>query len=250
MSEESPEAKIARLEAELAEARARLDRQEEFFQMAVHDFKSPLSAVVVYSELLMNRVLGDLEDRQIRQIDIIHRNCVQLIGMAEDVLASAQIRAGKVSLERASVDPVKMVRDAVSSLQGIAQAKEVIIEVQPAEVPAVMADLDKITRAFCNVLSNAVKFSPAGGRISVEFGASDKEVTIAITDDGPGISPENRELIFAKFQRGENGGIKGHGLGLAIAKYFICLHGGRILVDSRRNRGSTFLIGLPRNFPA
>jgi len=245
MTEETPEEKIACLEAALRDAETRMERQEEFFQMAVHDLRAPLSAIVVYSELLMNRVLGDLEDRQVEQIGTIHRNCVQLIRMAEDVLASAQVRAGKLELDLQPVDLVAMARDAVTALLGLAQAKNVSIDIVERAIPCVPADLDKISRAFCNILGNAIKFTPAGGTISVEFEMGSDEVTIAITDDGPGISPEKRDLVFAKFQRGEHGGEKGHGLGLTIARYFLDLHGGRILIDGRRNRGSTFLIGLP-----
>lgn len=246
-NESDPQAEIARLQTALHEAEERLERQEEFFQMAVHDLRSPLSAIVVYSELLMNRVLGDLSDRQVEQIGTIHRNCVQLIRMAEDVLASAQVRAGKLEIEMLPLDLHVLCREAVVGLAGLAQAKNIDVVVVPNEVPHVPADQDKLSRAFCNILGNAIKFTPVGGKILVELGSDAHEVTIAVTDEGPGISPEKRESIFAKFQRGEHGGEKGHGLGLTIARYFIDLHGGRILVDSRRNRGSTFLLALPRS---
>jgi signal transduction histidine kinase len=250
MNDASLPEQVRRLEAALTEAEARLERQEEFFQMAVHDLRSPLSAIVVYSELLMNRVLGDLSDRQVEQIGTIHRNCVQLIRMAEDVLASAQVRAGKIEIDFRSLDLRALCCEAVTGLEGLAQAKGIAVEVCPApDLPLVPADQDKISRAFCNILGNAIKFSPAGGRITVELESDPDEVTISVTDEGPGISPEKRDSIFAKFQRGEHGGEKGHGLGLTIARYFIDLHGGRILVDSRRNRGSTFLLALPRKQP-
>jgi len=246
MNEADPKEQVKRLEAALCEAESRLERQEEFFQMAVHDLRSPLSAIVVYSELLMNRVLGD---RQVEQIGTIHRNCVQLIRMAEDVLASAQVRAGKIEIDFRPIDLQALCREAVQGLEGLAQAKNISVEVCQRDTPLVPADQDKISRAFCNILGNAIKFSPVGGRITVELESDADEVTISVTDEGPGISPEKRDTIFAKFQRGEHGGEKGHGLGLTIARYFIDLHGGRILVDSRRNRGSTFLMALPRKQP-
>ena len=249
MNDQDPQLRIQRLEAALHEAESRLERQEEFFQMAVHDLHSPLSAIVVYSELLMNRVLGDLADKQVEQIGTIHRNCVQLIRMAEDVLASAQVRAGKIELDFCSLDLSELVHDTIVGLQGLAQAKNVQIVVNATALKPVPVDQDKICRALSNIIGNAIKFSPAGGTITVDFEGTPDEVTIAITDEGPGISPEKRETIFAKFQRGEHGGEKGHGLGLTIARYFIDLHGGRILVDSRRNRGSTFLIALPLKQP-
>lgn len=249
MNEPDLKDQVKRLEAALCEAESRLERQEEFFQMAVHDLRSPLSAIVVYSELLMNRVLGDLSDRQVEQIGTIHRNCVQLIRMAEDVLASAQVRAGKIEIDFHSVDLQALCQEAVVGLAGLAQAKSISVEVSYHDIPHVPVDQDKISRAFTNILGNAIKFSPVGGRITVELECDQDEVTISVTDEGPGISPEKRDTIFAKFQRGEHGGEKGHGLGLTIARYFIDLHGGRILVDSRRNRGSTFLLALPRKQP-
>ena len=97
MTNPDKDLRIAQLEMKLAEAEEKLLRQEEFFQMAVHDLRSPLSAIVVYAELLMNRVMGDLDNRQLEPIRTIHRNCNNLIRMAEDVLASAKVRAGAVT---------------------------------------------------------------------------------------------------------------------------------------------------------
>jgi signal transduction histidine kinase len=238
--------RIAELEAKLAEAELRLSRQEEFFQMAVHDLRSPLSAIVVYAELLMNRVMGDLDHRQLEPIRTIHRNCNNLIRMAEDVLASARLRAGATVPRFAETDLTECVREAIRSLQGLADAKQVKIVLEPPESPLVrLADSDFLSRAFANVLGNAIKFSPHGSEIRIGLVRQDDEIRIAFTDQGPGISPEKREAIFRKFQRGDAGNVAGHGLGLSIAQYFIELHGGRILIEGVRGRGSTFLVGLP-----
>lgn len=238
--------RIARLEARLAEAEERLQRQEEFFQMAVHDLRSPLSAIVVYAELLMNRVMGDLDNRQLEPIRTIHRNCNNLIRMAEDVLASAKVRAGAVVPRFEPGDVTEIVRDSVRSLQGLADAKNVHITLQQPEVQLHRPlDVDFLTRAFSNVLGNAIKFSPHGGEIRIGLESDEREIRVAFTDEGPGISPEKRDEIFQKFRRGDAGSVSGHGLGLSIAQYFIDLHGGRILVEGVRGRGSTFLVGLP-----
>jgi signal transduction histidine kinase len=240
------ERRIADLEARLLEAEQRLARQEEFFQMAVHDLRSPLSAIVVYAELLMNRVMGDLDNRQLEPIRTIHRNCNNLIRMAEDVLASARVRAGAVVPRFSDSDVTECVREALRSLQGLADAKQVKIRLDPPSEPLVRAvDPDFLNRAFANVLGNAIKFSPHGGEIHISLSREGGEIRIAFTDQGPGISPEKREAIFRKFQRGDAGSVAGHGLGLSIAQYFIELHGGRILIEGVRGRGSTFLVGLP-----
>ena len=240
------DARIARLEAKLAEAEERLQRQEEFFQMAVHDLRSPLSAIVVYAELLMNRVMGDLDNRQLEPIRTIHRNCNNLIRMAEDVLASAKVRAGAVVPRFEPGDVTEIVRESVRSLQGLADAKNVHISLQQPEARFLRPlDVDFLTRAFSNVLGNAIKFSPHGGEIRIGLECDDHEIRVAFTDEGPGISPEKRDEIFQKFRRGDAGSVSGHGLGLSIAQYFIDLHGGRILVEGVRGRGSTFLVGLP-----
>lgn len=240
------DARIARLEAKLAEAEERLQRQEEFFQMAVHDLRSPLSAIVVYAELLMNRVMGDLDNRQLEPIRTIHRNCNNLIRMAEDVLASAKVRAGAVVPRFEPGDVTEIVRESVRSLQGLADAKNVHISLQQPEARFLRPlDVDFLTRAFANVLGNAIKFSPHGGEIRIGLECDEREIRVAFTDEGPGISPEKRDEIFQKFRRGDAGSVSGHGLGLSIAQYFIDLHGGRILVEGVRGRGSTFLVGLP-----
>ncbi len=238
--------RIEDLESRLVEAEQRLARQEEFFQMAVHDLRSPLSAIVVYAELLMNRVMGDLDNRQLEPIRTIHRNCNNLIRMAEDVLASARVRAGVTVPQFADSDVTECVREALRSLQGLADAKLVKIRLEPPQEPLVRpVDPDFLTRAFANVLGNAIKFSPHGGEIRITLVREGNEIRIAFTDQGPGISPEKREAIFQKFQRGDPGSVAGHGLGLSIAQYFIELHGGRILIEGVRGRGSTFLVGLP-----
>lgn len=241
------EARLREAESRFLEAEDRLRRQEEFFQMAVHDLRSPLSAIVVYSELLMNKVMGDLDDRQLDPIRTIHRNCTNLIRMAEDVLTSAQVRAGSVTPRLAVADLVETVREAVRALQGLAEAKAVRIVVEAPPAPVLEAvDEDLLVRAFANVVGNAIKFSPHGGEIRIGFERDDGEVRVAIADEGPGISPEKRVAIFERFRRGDAGGDHtGHGLGLSIAKFFIELHGGRILVEGVRGRGSTFLVGLP-----
>lgn len=240
------DARIAALEARLAEAEERLQRQEEFFQMAVHDLRSPLSAIVVYAELLMNRVMGDLDNRQLEPIRTIHRNCNNLIRMAEDVLASAKVRAGAVVPRFEPGDVTEIVRDSVRSLQGLADAKNVHISLQQSDIQLRRPlDVDFLTRAFSNVLGNAIKFSPHGGEIRIGLESDEREIRVAFTDEGPGISPEKRDEIFHKFRRGDAGSVSGHGLGLSIAQYFIDLHGGRILVEGVRGRGSTFLVGLP-----
>jgi signal transduction histidine kinase len=240
------EARLRLAEERYHEAEERLRRQEEFFQMAVHDLRSPLSAIVVYSELLMNKVMGDLDDRQLEPIRTIHRNCTNLIRMAEDVLTSAQVRAGSIRLRLLDTDLLHVVQEAVRSLQGLAEAKRVHIEVEwPSEAIHHPVDADLLSRAFANVLGNAIKFSPHGGEIRIGLERDDDEIRVAITDQGPGISPEKRLAIFERFRRGDTGDQNGHGLGLAIAKFFIELHGGRILVEGVRGRGSTFLVGLP-----
>ena len=228
------------------DAEQRLQRQEEFFQMAVHDLRSPLSAIVVYAELLMNRVMGDLDNRQLEPIRTIHRNCNNLIRMAEDVLASARLRAGATTPRFSDLDVTESVREAIRSLQGLADAKQVRIRLDPptGELRR-MIDPDYLSRAFANVLGNAIKFSPHGAEIHIALDREGDEIRVAFTDQGPGISPERRGEIFQKFRRGDVGNVAGHGLGLSIAQYFIALHGGRILIEGVRGRGSTFLVGLP-----
>lgn len=224
-----------------------IKHQSDFLHMAVHDLRSPLAAMICYAELLMEGVLGNLQASQLEPIRTIHRNCQFLIDMVTDLLDSAKIGAGKLQLKLEKVDFNKEVDLAVQSLRGLASAKNIQIELALAPVQDMYLDIQKVSRVLSNILGNAIKFTKANGRIVVRSKQQDNVLALSIQDTGPGIAPADLETIFEKFHTGEGSNLagKGHGLGLAISKSFVELHGGRLFVESTRHKGSVFIVHLP-----
>ncbi len=221
--------------------------QSDFLHMAVHDLRSPLAAMICYAELLMEGVLGNLQASQLEPIRTIHRNCQFLIDMVTDLLDSAKIGAGKLHLKLEKVDFNKEVDLAVQSLKGLANAKSIQIDVSLEPVQDMYLDVQKVSRVLSNILGNAIKFTKASGKIVVRSKQQDNVLALSIQDTGPGIAPADLETIFEKFHTGAASNLagKGHGLGLAISKSFVELHGGRLFVESTRHKGSVFIVHLP-----
>lgn len=236
-----------RLRTRIESQQSTLTHHNEFLHMAVHDLRSPLAAMICYAELLMDGVLGNLQATQLEPIRTIHRNCQFLIDMVTDLLDSAKIGAGKLQLKLEKVDFNKEVDLAVQSLQGLAGAKSIRIETDMSPVPDMYLDVQKVSRVLSNILGNAIKFTKANGKIVVRSRQEGNLLVFSIQDMGPGIPPADLEAIFEKFNSAGGSAVagKGHGLGLAISKSFVELHGGRLFVESTRHKGSVFIVHLP-----
>lgn len=236
-----------RLRARIESQGANLAHQNDFLHMAVHDLRSPLAAMICYAELLMEGVLGNLQASQLEPIRTIHRNCQFLIDMVTDLLDSAKIGAGKLQLKMEKVEFNKEVELAVQSLKGLANAKNISIDLALDPVQDMYLDVQKVSRVLSNILGNAIKFTKAGGKIVVRSKQQENVLAFSIQDTGPGIAPADLEAIFERFHTGEASNVagKGHGLGLAISKSFVELHGGKLFVESTRHKGSVFIVHLP-----
>jgi len=236
-----------RLRSRIERQEANLKHQNDFLHMAVHDLRSPLAAMICYAELLMEGVLGNLQATQLEPIRTIHRNCQFLIDMVTDLLDSAKIGAGKLQLKLEKVDFNKEVELAIESLRGLASAKNLLVQTELCPVPDMYLDVQKVSRVLSNILGNAIKFTKTNGKIIVRSQTQDNFLALSIQDSGPGIAPADLEIIFEKFQTGVGSNLagKGHGLGLAISKSFVDLHGGRLFVESTRHKGSVFIVHLP-----
>jgi signal transduction histidine kinase len=236
-----------RLRSRIESQQTTLTHHNEFLHMAVHDLRSPLAAMICYAELLMDGVLGNLQATQLEPIRTIHRNCQFLIDMVTDLLDSAKIGAGKLQLKLEKVGFGKEVELAVQSLKGLASAKNISIETELHPVPDMYLDVQKVSRVLSNILGNAIKFTKANGKIVVRCRQEGNFLVFSIQDMGPGIPPADLEAIFEKFNSAGGSAVagKGHGLGLAISKSFVELHGGRLFVESTRHKGSVFIVHLP-----
>jgi PAS domain S-box-containing protein len=242
----------ARREAELELERQnhqlrQLDRlKDEFVALVSHELRTPLTSIRGYLELMSEDT--ELTPDQVRFLDTIERNAQRLERVVGDLLFCAQVEAGKLSLECNAVDVNAIVEEAVHAAQPSAAAKAITLTAELADVPEIQGDRARLAQVLDNFVSNAVKFTPAGGSISVTTGVLPGEIEITVADTGMGIPADELPQLFQRFFRAERAAaaaIPGTGLGLAIAKAIVAGHGGRIRVESDEGAGTTFRILLP-----
>ena len=238
---------------ELAEKSAELEvaskHKSEFLANMSHELRTPLNAIVGFSQVLKEKLFGQVNEKQDEYLDDILSSSNHLLALINDILDLSKVEAGQVELERrlfslreALERGVVMVRE-----RAVQNGVELSLELDP-QVDLVEGDERRIQQVVFNLLSNAVKFTPSGGRVDVSTAKEDGEVRIAVRDTGPGISPDDQARIFEEFQqaRDTNGERpEGTGLGLALSRSLVELHGGRIWVESEPGKGSTFTFTIP-----
>jgi signal transduction histidine kinase len=235
-----------RLLARQNEQLLELDTQkDEFVSSVSHELRTPLTSIAGYVELM----LEDEDDEQKRNyLGVIDRNSERLLGLVSDLLFSARLQGGRLELERSEVDLLRLVRHAVESARPRAEAEGVELTLAAGSVPPVSGEEVRLAQVVDNLISNAIKFTPGGGRVAVQLSARDGLVRFEISDTGIGISAEARERLFERFFRSQSAlerQIQGTGLGLYISKAIIEAHGGRIGVESEDGKGTTFVVELP-----
>jgi signal transduction histidine kinase len=222
--------------------------KSEFLASMSHELRTPLNAILGFSQVLRERMFGDINEKQEEYLDDILASGNHLLSLINDVLDLSKVEAGQIELEatpfslrEALERGVVMVRERATR-DGV----EIALSAEP-DVDTVEGDERRIRQVIFNLLSNAVKFTPAGGAVDVNAAQVDSEVRVSVADTGPGIAPEDRERIFEEFQQTEAGidQREGTGLGLALSKRLVELHGGRIWVESELGKGSTFVFTLP-----
>jgi len=239
---------LADLDDKSRELEAASEHKSEFLANMSHELRTPLNAISGFSQVLRKGVFGEINDKQAEYLDEILASARHLLSLIDDVLDLAKVEAGQIELNVAPFSlPATLERGLVIVRErATAEGVRVSLSSDPS-VDTVVGDERRIRQVVFNLLSNAVKFAPAGGAIDVTATRVDGEVRVSISDDGPGIAPEDQMRIFEKFQQGAAGKQQreGTGLGLALSKRLIELHGGRIWVDSAVGRGSTFVFTLP-----
>ena len=207
-----------------------------------------MNAIIGFSQVLRDGISGEINAKQEEYLDDILSSGHHLVSLINDVLDLSKVEAGQVKLDVATFS----LREALD--RGVVMVREPAVEkgvrLSLALAPAVdLVDGDerRLRQVVYNLLSNAVKFTPAGGCIDVASSRVNGEVQVSVTDTGPGIAPEDHERIFEEFQQTEAGveQREGTGLGLALSRRLVELHGGRIWVDSEPGKGSTFVFTLP-----
>jgi signal transduction histidine kinase len=213
-----------------------------------HELRTPLNAIIGFSQVLRAEMFGPVNAKQAEYLDDIVSSGNHLLSLISDVLDLSKVEAGQFELEVAQFS----LRDALE--RGVVMVREratrdgvrVVLVASP-EVDVVEGDERRIRQVIFNLLSNAVKFTPAGGAVDVSTAKVNGEVRVSVTDTGPGIATEDFERIFDEFQQTDAGIEQGEGtgLGLALSKRLVELHGGRIWVGSEPGKGSTFVFTLP-----
>src|SRR5262245_25864397 len=228
-----------------------LDRlKSDFVSNVSHELRTPLTAIKGAVDLLLREVPGPLNENQTHHLSRVRSNTQHLAGLINDLLDLSKIEEGKIELDAGRVSLGGLLHEVMETVNLMAAEKPVLLEVEVPE-PSVLvwADRNKVKQVLMNLIGNAIKFTPSGGRIAVST-ANDRRgwVRVSIHDAGPEIPVSEQEKIFEKFYQVTQDGSpkpKGTGLGLANSKSLVELHGGKIWVESEEGRGSTFSFTLP-----
>ncbi len=223
--------------------------KSEFLASMSHELRTPLNAINGFSEVLLERHFGDLNPKQEEYLQDILESGRHLLSLINDILDLSKVEAGRMELEPAHVDLRQVLEDGRTMLRERAARHGIELLLDVADGPdMVEADERKVKQILFNLLSNAVKFTPAGGRVGIQMARHGDVVQIDVWDTGVGISAADQQRVFQEFQ--QVGGpsaqkAEGTGLGLALAKKLVELHGGRIWVESEIGQGSRFTFTLP-----
>ena len=221
--------------------------KSDFLATMSHELRTPLNAIIGFSEVLHEQMFGELNERQLAYVDDVLEAGKHLLSLINDVLDLAKIEAGGMELELSEVAIPEVLRSAVSmhSERASRGGVELSLTTEPEEI-TISADGRRVRQIVFNLVSNAVKFTPAEGRVDVSARLDDGQVEIAVADTGPGIAPDELETIFEEFKQATDGKrAEGTGLGLPLSRKLVELHGGRLWVESAAGNGSTFRFTLP-----
>jgi len=210
-----------------------------------HEFRTPLTSLRMAIHLCLEQVPGPLTDKQSDLLYAARNDCERLQRIVDELLDLARIQGGRMQLQRRRVAPRTLVDDALDAQTALAAERhvELVADVGVA-LPEIEVDRERMQLVFANLLTNAIRHSPHGAAVRLRTSAANGAVRFEVRDQGPGIAPEQREVIFEKFAQGGNAP-GGAGLGLSIAREIVTAHGGQIGVDSELGRGSTFWFTLP-----
>ena len=239
---------IQRLLAEQNERLRELDRmKDEFVSLVSHELRTPLTSIRGYVELLLEEG-AELTAEQQRFLGVVDRNSGRLLDLVGDLLFLAQVDAGKVAVELEEVDLAQVVREAVEAFRPVAETRKIELSTEIEHVPPLLADPARLAQVLDNLVSNGLKFTPEGGHVKVGMAAIDGTVVLEVEDTGLGIPAAEQHRLFERFfrsSRATENAIPGTGLGLTITKAIVERHGGRILLDSAEDKGTTVRVELP-----
>lgn len=220
----------------------------EFLSHISHELKSPLNTIRSYAEMLMD---GSIEEAETRKefFNVITEESCRLAKLVDNLLDLSKIDAGALAPERSRLRPDSLLNELVRAAEPQARSKGLELQAEvPTNLPSAFGDKDLVAVAISNLISNAIKYTPAGGRIAVRARAEEETLVVEVQDSGIGIPRDEQKKVFEKFYRGSGRDVRqqsGTGLGLALAQQIIRLHGGTLRLDSEPGKGTTFRIDLP-----
>jgi signal transduction histidine kinase len=222
--------------------------KSEFLASMSHELRTPLNAVIGFSQVLRQQMFGELNEKQVEYVDDILSSGQHLLNLINDILDLAKVEAGRMELQPAPFALPETLRNAMAMVRERATRQDVTLAVEIDDsVGEIEADERKVKQILFNLLSNAVKFTPAGGTVTLAARTDDSRAIISVRDTGVGISPADQARIFEDFYQLSPGMTQeGTGLGLALTKRLVDLHGGELTVESTPGGGSTFTVWLPR----
>ena len=243
-----------RLEEKLKEQAANLEKaveektkeQDEFTAMLTHDLKTPLTSILGYSSIILSGELGHVPEKQKQPIEGILVNAQRMLRLVRNILSAGRIKEKALELDRRPMKIQSLITESIKNMAPQINDKGHITRMEfDPNLPPVLADKEHLERVMCNLIANAVKFTPHGGRISFAAKKAGDFVEVRLTDSGMGIVPEEIPLLFDKYYKGTGSLSRGSGLGLYISKAIVTAHGGVISAESAEGEGATFILSLP-----
>jgi PAS domain S-box-containing protein len=220
--------------------------KDEFVALVSHELRTPLTAIQGYIELVLDGTAGTLNDEQRTMLTAVGRNGDRLFRLISDLLFVAQVNAGKLNVAIEDVDLAAVAGEAISDAQSRAAAADVTLSFECDPTPILRADRVRLAQVFDNLISNAIKFTPAGGRVGLTISMVGEDVMIVVADSGMGMSAEDQQRLFTRFFRTKAAArIPGTGLGLSITKAILDAHHASISVESELGHGTRFIVTVP-----
>jgi PAS domain S-box-containing protein len=228
------------------DAKAAVQARDDMMAVVSHDLGNPLSAIRIGTSLMLRSLPDDGSNGQRQHLEFIRQSTQQMENLVNDLLDVKRLDSGTLALEIRTLRPMDVVADVIHVFRPIADARSVRIESRcGTSLPELAADPQRLTQVLSNLVGNALKFTEAGGSVSIDAHHAQGVVLFSVTDTGAGIPPEHVPHVFDRFWQARREGRKGLGLGLAIARGVVEAHGGRIWVESTPGVGSTFLFTMP-----
>ena len=226
-----------------------LEAQSSFISAVSHELRTPLTCIRASVDLLQASKLLDADESYCELLQTVADHTARLEALVSDLLQVARLESGQMELTRQPTNLAVLLRRTAAALEPLLTSKAQSLELDlPNDLPHVWVDRARIEQVAANLLSNAIKFTPHGGhiRLSLRYIPSEQVLAVEVSDDGPGIAPDEQEHIFEKFYTGRRKRTSsGVGLGLYIARQLVELHGGEISVKSTPGQGSTFTFTIP-----